>query len=186
MYINNIIRNAFSIIDNISNKSNLFETKLNGFILGCYNTIVSFIKPINSKMTTFNNLSRRISLVENRELTHNYKNNKNISGLQEKRAESNAQLALAKALAKSDDIKEEIIKSILEPLKNINQNDIDFFRATLFDNTKNIFIGSYESNEEFSNKVINTIESSNDKLKESFGNLISFKYFLDNELKDKQ
>ncbi|MCS6716237.1 hypothetical protein NOM03_18210, partial [Proteus terrae] len=66
MYINNMVRNTFSAIKNVENKSREIKNILNGIILSCYNTIISFIKPTINIKNDFLGLRKNISNVENK------------------------------------------------------------------------------------------------------------------------
>lgn len=66
MYINNVVRSTFSAIQNIENKGDNFKISLNSVILVCYNTIVSFIKPILNKNINYLGLNKNISNIENK------------------------------------------------------------------------------------------------------------------------
>lgn len=66
MYINNMVRCTFLAIKNIENKGDKIKNVLNGVILSCYNTIISFIKPSFNIKNNFLGLRKSISNIENK------------------------------------------------------------------------------------------------------------------------
>lgn len=194
MYINNIVRSTFSAIKNIENKESIIKNSLNGIILGCYNSIVSFINPVFNKNINFLGLKRSISNIENK-INNNenskiyFNENEGSNGLvADKPIDNSFSNAIRKV--KSDEIKESIINDIissLEGMPTLEKEKITEFKSELHFNSKWIlFSGDKVSltriKNEFAVSILDTILNSDDKIKSNIGNIDSYKYFLQDSI----
>lgn len=193
MYINNMVRSTFLAIKNIENKGGEIKNVLNGVVLSCYNTIISFIKPSFNIKNNFLGLRKSISNIENK---NNQSENKTIKldskekinkeELNETNEVFDKSFSYAQRKVKSDKIKESVINDIissLEEISTLEKEKITQFKNELKFNSKWIlFSGDAISLEKTKNNylesIVDTILNSDDKIKSNFGNIESYKFFL--------
>ncbi len=190
MYINNIVRNTFSAIKNVENKSREIKNILNGIILSCYNTIISFIKPSINIKNDFLGLRKNISNVENKnnqsESTPVKLDNKEKTDKKENDEVFDKQLSEAQRKIKSDEIKSSIINDIISFLKEIpelEKEKITEFKKELEFHSKWILFSGNKisldnSKNNFLESIADSLLNSNEKIKSSFGSIDSYKFFL--------
>ena len=190
MYINNMVRNTFSAIKNVENKSREIKNILNGIILSCYNTIISFIKPTINIKNDFLGLRKNISNVENKnnqgESTPVKLDNKEKTDKKENEEVFDKQLSEAQRKIKSDEIKASIINDIISFLKEIPELEkekiTEFKKELEFHSKWILFSGNKISLENSKNNFLESIAdsllNSDDKIKSSFGSIDSYKFFL--------
>lgn len=194
MYINNVVRSTFSAIQNIENKGDNFKISLNSVILVCYNTIVSFIKPILNKNINYLGLNKNISNIENKINRRKskiilLKNNNELNRI-EVNDFVDEHLSEAKRKVKSDKIKESVISNIISSLEEISTLDkeiiINFNNELHFHSKWILFSGNTislkEIKNEFLESIIDTILNSDYRIKSKFGNIDSYKYFLRDDI----
>lgn len=190
MYINNIVRNTFSAIKNVENKSREIKNILNGIILSCYNTIISFIKPSINIKNDFLGLRKNISNVENKnnqsESTPVKLDNKEKTDKKENDEVFDKPLSEAQRKIKSDEIKSSIINDIISFLKEIpelEKEKITEFKKELEFHSKWILFSGNKisldnSKNNFLESIADSLLNSDDKIKSSFGSIDSYKFFL--------
>ncbi|MCT8231097.1 hypothetical protein [Proteus terrae] len=190
MYINNMVRNTFSAIKNVENKSREIKNILNGIILSCYNTIISFIKPTINIKNDFLGLRKNISNVENKnyqgESTPVKLDNKEKTDKKENEEVFDKQLSEAQRKIKSDEIKASIINDIISFLKEIPELEkekiTEFKKELEFHSKWILFSGNKISLENSKNNFLESIAdsllNSDDKIKSNFGTIDSYKFFL--------
>lgn len=190
MYINNIVRNTFSAIKNVENKSREIKNILNGIILSCYNTIIIFIKPSINIKNDFLGLRKNISNVENKnnqsESTPVKLDNKEKTDKKENDEVFDKQLSEAQRKIKSDEIKSSIINDIISFLKEIpelEKEKITEFKKELEFHSKWILFSGNKisldnSKNNFLESIADSLLNSNEKIKSSFGSIDSYKFFL--------
>ncbi|QIG07081.1 hypothetical protein [Proteus sp. ZN5] len=194
MYINNIVRVTFSAIRNIENRGSKINNILNGVILSYYNTIISFIKPNSNIKNNFIGLKSSISNIEN---NHNKSESTTIK-LENKEKVSKSEinevfdrpLSEAKRKAKSDEIKKSVINDIisgLEEIPTLEKEKITEFKKKLEFYSKSILFSGDENSlkkakDNLLNSIVDTLLNSDDNIKSKFGNVESYKYFLENSI----
>lgn len=194
MYINNIVRNTFSAIKNVENKNSEIKNILNGLILSCYNTIISFIKPSVNTKSNFLGLRKSISNIENKNSQSENKttklDNKEKINKEEINEVFDKSFSYAQRKVKSDKIKESVINDIissLEEIPTLEKEKITEFKSKLKFNSKWIlFSGDVISLEKAKNNylesIVDTILKSDDKIKSNFGSIDNYKYFLRDDI----
>lgn len=186
MYINNMVRSTFLAIKNIENKGGEIKNVLNGVVLSCYNTIISFIKPSFNIKNNFLGLRKSISNIENKTIKLDSKEKINKEELNETNEVFDKSFSYAQRKVKSDKIKESVINDIissLEEISTLEKEKITQFKNELKFNSKWIlFSGDAISLEKTKNNylesIVDTILNSDDKIKSNFGNIESYKFFL--------
>lgn len=186
MYINNMVRSTFLAIKNIENKGGGIKNVLNGVVLSCYNTIISFIKPSFNIKNNFLGLRKSISNIENKTIKLDSKEKINKEELNETNEVFDKSFSYAQRKVKSDKIKESVINDIissLEEISTLEKEKITQFKNELKFNSKWIlFSGDAISLEKTKNNylesIVDTILNSDDKIKSNFGNIESYKFFL--------
>ncbi|WP_193014884.1 hypothetical protein [Proteus sp. FME41] len=194
MNINSVVWKAFASISSINNKGCQFKDNLNKIILGCYNTIVSFIKPIFDKNINYIGLKKAISNVENKVNLNGDKiphlnEIKNSNKIESDEAIDSI-YANARRKLKSDEIKESVINDIIDNLtieNKVNQGELNEFKKELIFNSKWVLFSgnaNYLDNSkiDFLNSIVDTILNSNDEIKPSFGDVSTYKVFLSQEI----
>ncbi|QEZ91273.1 hypothetical protein [Proteus sp. CD3] len=192
MYINNIIRDTFLAIRNIEKKEDKTKRIINGIILSCYNTIVSFIKPNSNIKSNFLGLKNSISNIKNNQSENdNIKlDNKEMKNKKDIDEVFDRDLSRAKRKVKSDEIKEIVINDIissLEEIPTLEKEKITEFKNELYFNSKWIlFSGDTTSltkiKEDFMGSIVDTLLNSDDKIKYNIGNIDGYKYFLQDSI----
>ncbi|MEQ4922801.1 hypothetical protein [Proteus hauseri] len=186
MYINNFVRSTISAITNIESKSNKIKSNLSGIIVGCYNTIVSFINPILNKNINQIGLRKSISGFENEiNLVENKKTSLNKEEIKSDEVINNKFAYVLRKL-KSDEIKESVINDIVESLERdttLDKDTVTKFKNELNINTKNIvFQGDKnslnKSKNSFFQSMLETILNADEKIKVKFHSIDSYKFFL--------
>lgn len=191
MYITNIVRNTFLTIKNIENKGSGIKNIINGMILSCYNTIVSFIKPNSNIENNLLGLKKSISNIKNEnnqsESNAIKTDNKEIEHINEIFDEN---LARAQRKIKSDKIKEIVINDIISSLEEIptleKEKITELKNKLYFDSTLILFSGDAASltkiKKDFIKSIVDTLLNSDDKIKSNIGNIDSYKYFLQDSI----
>lgn len=194
MYINNIVRDTFLAIRNIENKGGKIKNVINGMILSCYNTIVSFIKPNSNIENNFLGLKNSISNIKN-ENNQSESNaikldNKEIKNKKEINEVFDRYLSRAQRKVKSDEIKEIVINDIissLEEIPTLEKEKIKEFKKELYFNSKWILFSDDKTSltkvkDDFMGSIVDTLLNSDDKIKSNIGNIDSYKYFLQDSI----
>lgn len=197
MYINNMVRSTFLAIKNIENKGDKIKNVLNGVVLSCYNTIISFIKPSFNIKNNFLGLRKSISNIENKNNQSENKTTKldskekiNKEELNESNEVFDKSFSYAQRKVKSDKIKESVINDIissLEEISTLEKEKITQFKNELKFHSKWIlFSGDEISLEKTKNNylesIVDTILNSDDKIKSNFGSIDNYKHFLKNSI----
>lgn len=194
MYINNMVRCTFLAIKNIENKGGKIKNVLNGVILSCYNTIISFIKPSFNIKNNFLGLRKSISNIENKNSQSENKttklDNKEKINKEELNEVFDKSFSYAQRKVKSDKIKESVINDIissLEEISTLEKEKITQFKNELKFNSKWIlFSGDAISLEKTKNNylesIVDTILNSDDKIKSNFGSIDNYKHFLRDDI----
>ncbi|MBG2876265.1 hypothetical protein I4902_06800 [Proteus alimentorum] len=189
MYINNVVRRAFLAIKNIENKENVIKSSLNVIILGCYNAIVFFIKPIFNKNINFLELKRSISNVDNKinknESNKIYLNNKEKNKIEIDKPIYNTFSHVMRKV-RSDEIKASVINDIISCLEEIptleKEKIVEFKNELHFHSKWILFFGDEKSltkiKNDFLETIVDSILNSDNKIKSNFGNIDNYKYFL--------
>lgn len=197
MYINNMVRSTFLAIKNIENKGDKIKNVLNGVVLSCYNTIISFIKPSFNIKNNFLGLRKSISNIENKNNQSENKTTKldskekiNKEELNESNEVFDKSFSYAQRKVKSDKIKESVINDIissLEEISTLEKEIITQFKNELKFHSKWIlFSGDAISLEKTKNNylesIVDTILNSDDKIKSNFGSIDNYKHFLRDDI----
>lgn len=194
MYITNIVRNTFLTIKNIENKESGIKNIINGMILSCYNTIISFIKPNSNIENNFLGLKKRISNIkneDNRSESNTIKtDNREIENKENINEVFDKNLAREQKKAKSDKIKEIVINDIISSLEEIptleKEKITELKNKLYFDSKLLLFSGDAASltkiKKDFVKSIVDTLLDSDDKIKSNIGNIDSYKYFLQNSI----
>ncbi|HEJ9487051.1 TPA: hypothetical protein SMM93_002474 [Proteus mirabilis] len=197
MYINNMVRSTFLAIKNIENKGDKIKNVLNGVVLSCYNTIISFIKPSFNIKNNFLGLRKSISNIENKNNQSENKTTKldskekiNKEELNESNEVFDKSFSYAQRKVKSDKIKESVINDIissLEEISTLEKEKITQFKNELKFHSKWIlFSGDEISLEKTKNNylesIVDTILNSDDKIKSNFGSIDNYKHFLRDDI----
>lgn len=192
MYINNIVRDTFLAIRNIEKKEDKIKSIINGMILSCYNTIVSFIKPNYNIENNFLGLKNSISNIKNNQSENdNVKlDNKEIKNKKDIDEVFDRDLSRAQRKVKSDEIKEIIINDIissLEEIPTLEKEKITEFKNELYFNSKWILFSGDKTSltktkEDFMGSIVDTLLNSDDKIKNNIGNIDGYKYFLQDSI----
>lgn len=194
MYVNNIVRSAFSAIKNIENKERVVRNSLNGMILGCYNTIVLFINPVFNKHINFLGIKKGIDNIYN---VNNKNENKKIY-LNNNEDDNNIEIdkpiynTFSHIIRKvrSDEIKAHVINDIISGLEGIptleKEKIIEFKSELKFHSKWILFSGDAISltriKSDFLESIVDSILNSDDKIKSNFEDVDSYKYFLQDSI----
>lgn len=196
MYINNVVRHAISVIKNINNNENKFKNSLSGFILGCYNTVFLFIKPIFNKDINYIGLKKSISNIENKSRLNKDNNvcqNKSEGfNKLEMNDSGHKEFSRVSREVKSDEIKNNVINEIIKSLgenKNVREEDLLDLKAKLHLNTQKILFSGDKSSlnkskEFFLKSITETILNSDEKIKSHIGNIDTYKFFLSDDISE--
>lgn len=196
MYINNIVRSAFSAIKNIENKERVVRNSLNGMILGCYNTIVLFINPVFNKHMNFLGIKKRIDSVNNIDNLNKNENKK----IYLNNNEDNNNIEIDKPIyntfshvvrkVRSDEIKAYVINDIISGLEGIPtlekekiiefKNELEFHSKWILFSGDTIFLTRIKS--DFLESIVDSILNSDDKIKSNIKDVDSYKYFLQDSI----
>lgn len=196
MQISNNVKNILSSLKSINNESYKFNTELKSAILSCYNTISSFIKPFFHKTSNNSEVKVRISNIENMGKNENIKsdNNKVINTPHSMKDDNDkfGDLSKVQKKVKIDEIINLIINdiiSVLEEKPTLEKGKIIQFEDELHSHSKSILSSTNDSSlTEIKNKflasIIDSILTSDEKIKSEFGNINTYEYFLSNSINE--
>ncbi|AWR60585.1 hypothetical protein CLH65_14970 [Proteus mirabilis] len=198
MQISNNVKNILSSLKSINNESYKFNTELKSAILSCYNTISSFIKPFFHKTSNNSEVKVRISNIENIENMGKNENlqldNKVINTPHSMKDDNDkfGDLSKVQKKVKIDEIINLIINdiiSVLEEKPTLEKGKIIQFEDELHSHFKNILSSTNDSSlTEIKNKflasIIDSILTSDEKIKSEFGNINTYEYFLSNSINE--
>ena len=185
MQIKSYFKNTPLSLKSINNESYKFNTKLKSAILSCYNTISSFIKPFIHKTSNIENMKKNENIQSDNKVIntpHSMKDDNDKFG----------DLSKVHKKFKVDEIINLIINditSVLEEKPTLEKGKIIQFEDELHSHSKSILSSTNDSSlTEIKNKflasIIDSILTSDEKIKSEFGNINNYKYFLSNSINE--
>lgn len=195
MQISNNVKNILSSLKSINNESYKFNTELKSAILSCYNTISSFIKPFFHKTSNNSEFKVHISNIENMKKNENIQSDNKVINTPHSMKDDNdkfGDLSKVQKKVKIDEIINLIINdiiSVLEEKPTLEKGKIIQFEDELHSHFKSILSSTNDSSlTEIKNKflasIIDSILTSDEKIKSEFGNINTYEYFLSNSINE--
>lgn len=195
MQIKSYFKNTPLSLKSINNESYKFNTKLKSAILSCYNTISSFIKPFFHKTSNNSEFKVHISNIENMKKNENIQSDNKVINTPHSMKDDNdkfGDLSKVHKKFKVDEIINLIINdiiSVLEEKPTLEKQEVLQFKKNLKLHSKSILSSTNDSSlTEIKNKflasIIDSILTSDEKIKSEFGNINNYKYFLSNSINE--